>query len=93
VFRQIIGEMAAVAVAGTAAGLIAAAALTRAITAMLFGVSPADVATYVAVAMGLAVVAADRQLDLCAQGNPNRSPGGSSAGVSDTVLPDSTWCC
>jgi putative ABC transport system permease protein len=56
VFRQIIGEMAAVAVAGTAAGLIAAAALTRAITAMLFGVSPADVATYVAVAIVLAVV-------------------------------------
>jgi putative ABC transport system permease protein len=56
VFRQIIGEMAALAVAGTAAGLIAAAALTRAITAMLFGVSPADAATYVAVAMVLGVV-------------------------------------
>ena len=56
VFRQIIGEMAALAVAGTAAGLIAAAALTRTITAMLFGVSPADAATYVAVAIVLGVV-------------------------------------
>jgi putative ABC transport system permease protein len=56
VFRQIVGEMAALAVAGTAAGLIAAAALTRAIRAMLFGVSPADAATYVAVAMVLGVV-------------------------------------
>jgi putative ABC transport system permease protein len=56
VFRQIIGEMAALAVAGTAAGLITAAALTPAITAMLFGVSPADATTYVAVAMLLGVV-------------------------------------
>ncbi len=56
VFRQIIGEMAALAVAGTAAGLIAAASLTRAIRAMLFGVSPADAATYVAVAMVLGVI-------------------------------------
>ena len=56
VFRQIIGEMAALAVAGTAAGLIAAAALTRAVAAMLFGVSPADAATYVTVATVLGVV-------------------------------------
>jgi ABC-type antimicrobial peptide transport system permease subunit len=56
VFRQIIAEMAALAVVGTAAGLISAAALTRAITAMLFGVSPADAATYAAVAMVLGVV-------------------------------------
>jgi ABC-type antimicrobial peptide transport system permease subunit len=48
--------MAALAVAGTAAGLIAAAALTRAITTMLFGVSRADAAVYVAVAMVLGVV-------------------------------------
>jgi putative ABC transport system permease protein len=56
VFRQIIGEMAVLAAAGTAAGLIAAAALTRVITAMLFGVSPADAVTYIAVAMVLGVV-------------------------------------
>jgi ABC-type antimicrobial peptide transport system permease subunit len=56
VFRHIIGEMAALAAAGTVAGLVAAGALTRAIRAMLFDVSPADAATYSAVALVLGVV-------------------------------------
>jgi putative ABC transport system permease protein len=43
---------------GIAAGLMASAGATRVIASLLFGVTPTDPATFVAVAAGLAVVAA-----------------------------------
>jgi ABC-type antimicrobial peptide transport system permease subunit len=42
---------------GVVLGLVAAAALTRAMTALLFGVSALDPLTYGGVALGLAFVA------------------------------------
>jgi putative ABC transport system permease protein len=51
VFRQIVGEMSALAAVGGIVGIAAALGLTRTIQAMLFGVSPADVVTYVGVAL------------------------------------------
>ena len=51
VFRQIVGEMSALAAVGAIGGIAASLALTRTIQAMLFGVSPADLATYVAAAL------------------------------------------
>jgi predicted permease len=45
------------ALAGIAVGVIAAALVTRVMSALLFGVKPLDVVTYVAVAVGLGVTA------------------------------------
>jgi putative ABC transport system permease protein len=54
VFRQIVGEMSALAAVGGIVGIAAALGLTRTIQAMLFGVSPADVVTYAGVALIIA---------------------------------------
>ena len=51
VFRQIVGEMGALAAVGGLGGIAAALALTRTIQAMLFGVSPLDLVTYLAAAV------------------------------------------
>jgi len=60
VFRQIVGEMALLALAGSALGVVAAFPLTRVIESMLFDTSATDPLTYVGVALllGAMVVAA-----------------------------------
>jgi putative ABC transport system permease protein len=57
VLRAIVGEAAALAAIGVALGLAAALALTRAMKALLFGVSAADPAVYAGAAVGLLVIA------------------------------------
>jgi putative ABC transport system permease protein len=47
----------ALAIAGVAAGLLGALALTRLLASLLFGVTPTDAATFVAAALFLAAVA------------------------------------
>jgi len=58
--RLVVGEGARLAVVGIAVGLICAVAGSRAVTALLFGMSPLDPSTFgvAAVAVGLAAVAA-----------------------------------
>jgi predicted permease len=55
--RMVLGQGLALAAAGVAIGLLGAAALTRLMAALLFGVSPVDLATYATVSAGVAVVA------------------------------------
>jgi ABC-type antimicrobial peptide transport system permease subunit len=57
VLRMVLGQGARLIVFGIAAGLVAALALTRLMTALLFGVSPADPLTFFCVAVLLMVVA------------------------------------
>ncbi|HET6892333.1 MAG TPA: FtsX-like permease family protein, partial [Pyrinomonadaceae bacterium] len=57
VFRMILGQGMILAVIGIAIGLVAAYGLTRLMATMLFGVGPTDPATFVAIAVILAVVA------------------------------------
>ena len=57
VLRMIVGQGARIAVAGVGIGLVAALVLTRAMTTLLFGVSPFDPVTLVAVAGVLVVIA------------------------------------
>ncbi len=55
--RMILRQGASVVALGVAIGLAAALALTRLMTAVLFGVSPSDPVTYAVVGLGLGVVA------------------------------------
>jgi hypothetical protein len=57
VSAQILREGLAAVGAGVAAGLLAAALLSRALAGLLHEVKPLDPATYAAVALGLGVVA------------------------------------
>jgi ABC-type antimicrobial peptide transport system permease subunit len=57
VLRMIIGDGARMTLLGTAIGVVAALALTRLMSKMLFGVKPADPLTFVAVAALLCLVA------------------------------------
>jgi putative ABC transport system permease protein len=56
--RMFVGEGVGMAVVGVATGLVAAAALTRLMSSLLFGVSPLDVPTYAAVLLMVVAVAA-----------------------------------
>ncbi len=56
VFRQVLGEALATAVAGLVLGSLAALALTRLISSMLFGVRLLDVVTYLGVSFVLVAV-------------------------------------
>jgi putative ABC transport system permease protein len=58
ILRLIIGEGLGFALIGTAVGIAAALATTRALEAMLFGVTPADVPTLATVSVLLAAVSA-----------------------------------
>jgi putative ABC transport system permease protein len=58
VVRLILAEGLGVVIVGIGAGLVATAAATRLLGSMLYGVSPLDTATYLAVPAMLAVVAA-----------------------------------
>jgi ABC-type antimicrobial peptide transport system permease subunit len=58
ILRLIIGEGLSFALIGTAVGIAAALATTRALEAMLFGVTPADVPTLATVSVLLAAVSA-----------------------------------
>ncbi|HSE99023.1 MAG TPA: FtsX-like permease family protein, partial [Blastocatellia bacterium] len=51
IFRLVLGQAAALAVVGVAAGLIAATLLTRLLASMLFGVSPTDLATLATISL------------------------------------------
>jgi putative ABC transport system permease protein len=57
VLRLIVGEGMKVALAGIGAGLLASLALGRAISTLVFGVQVRDPATFVSVAVTLAIVA------------------------------------
>jgi len=57
ILRLIVGRGMRLALLGIAAGLALAAATTRALTALLYGVSPTDAATFAAVATLLTLVA------------------------------------
>ena len=57
VLRSVVGRAMGMVVLGTAIGLVAAFALTRFLTAMLFGVEATDPVTYVAVVGILVFVA------------------------------------
>jgi putative ABC transport system permease protein len=57
VLKLVMGQGARLAVYGIAAGLLGAAALTRLMGAMLFGVSPTDARTFALISILLAIVA------------------------------------
>jgi ABC-type antimicrobial peptide transport system permease subunit len=57
VFRMVLAQGAKLVVAGIVAGLLGAVALTRAISALLFGVSPRDPATLAALSIVLSAIA------------------------------------
>jgi putative ABC transport system permease protein len=57
VFRMVLGQGMLLTVVGLAIGLVGALALTRLMTTMLFGIKPTDPATFVGVAVVLAMVA------------------------------------
>jgi ABC-type antimicrobial peptide transport system permease subunit len=57
VLRMVLREALAIAAAGIATGLIAAAALTRSLASLLFGVAPLDLLTFAGAAALLATVA------------------------------------
>ncbi|HEU4888690.1 MAG TPA: ABC transporter permease [Thermoanaerobaculia bacterium] len=57
ILRLVVGEGAALVLTGAATGLVAAAALTRTMSSLLFGVSATDVPTFAGVAALLVVVA------------------------------------
>ena len=56
VLRMVLNQLAALAALGIAAGLAAAWGLTRLMTTMLFGVSPTDLFTFVAIPVLLGTV-------------------------------------
>jgi len=55
--RLVVTQGMTLALTGTALGLAGALALTRSMDALLFGVTPTDLSTYIGVPLGLAVVA------------------------------------
>jgi putative ABC transport system permease protein len=57
VVRLVLGQFAAILVGGLVAGVWLAFAATRSLTAVLYGVNPHDLASFVAVPLALAVVA------------------------------------
>jgi predicted permease len=57
IVRLVLRSGVAMALAGVVLGLVAAASLSRLMSTLLYGVSPADPATYAAVATGLTLVA------------------------------------
>jgi putative ABC transport system permease protein len=57
VLRLVVGQCMRLAVAGVVIGLIAAFAITRLMTSLLFGVAPTDFATFTTVALSLLLVA------------------------------------
>lgn len=57
VLRQVLGEGATLALAGAGAGLVAAFALTRLMTSLLYGVKPVDLPTFIVVPLVLIGVA------------------------------------
>lgn len=57
ILRLVLGHGLKMAIAGVVAGLIAAFALTRLMSTMLFGVGPTDPATYAIIVLVLMVVA------------------------------------
>ncbi|HUG52187.1 MAG TPA: FtsX-like permease family protein, partial [Vicinamibacteria bacterium] len=57
VLRMIVGEGLAVTAAGAAAGLVAALALSRLMSSLLFGVAATDPVTFAAVCLVLGAVA------------------------------------
>jgi putative ABC transport system permease protein len=57
VLAMVLGQGAKLAAAGVAAGLLGAVTLTRAISALLYGVSPRDPATLVLLSVGLSAIA------------------------------------
>jgi len=57
VLGMVLGQGAKLATAGVVAGLLGAVAMTRAIAALLFDVSPRDPATLVALSLALSVIA------------------------------------
>lgn len=58
VLRMILTDGARMTVVGIAVGLVAAAGFTRAMTSVLFGVGPTDLATFIIVVLVLSLVAA-----------------------------------
>jgi putative ABC transport system permease protein len=57
VLRLIVGEGMRIVLIGGSVGLIAALALSRVMSSLLFGVRPTDLATFVAVPVGLGLLA------------------------------------
>ena len=57
VLRLVLGQFMRLTFVGVALGLIAAYLLTRLMTSLLFGVTPTDVTTFVAVSISLSLVA------------------------------------
>jgi putative ABC transport system permease protein len=57
VLRLVLGQFMRLTFVGVALGLIAAYALTRLMTTLLFGVTPTDLTTFVAVSISLSLVA------------------------------------
>jgi putative ABC transport system permease protein len=57
VLRQVLGQGLKLAITGAGIGLLAALALTRLMTSLLYGVSPTDPLTFAAVAALLVAVA------------------------------------
>jgi ABC-type antimicrobial peptide transport system permease subunit len=57
ILKLVLGQGARLAVYGIAAGLLGAAALTRLMGAMLFGVTPTDAWTFAAISILLTIVA------------------------------------
>ena len=57
VLRLVLGQFMRLTFVGVALGLIAAYALTRLMTSLLFGVTPTDVTTFVLVPVSLSLVA------------------------------------
>jgi predicted permease len=55
--RMVIGEGVAMALAGSAIGLLAALSLTRVMRSLLYGVTPSDAMTYVAIVLVLGTAA------------------------------------
>ena len=57
VLSNVVGSGLRMTVAGVALGLIAALALTRLLSSLLFGISPRDPGTFAGISAGLIVVA------------------------------------